>query len=212
MKHAPNTSDALHKFCDGTSLDPFEIHELEAAGYIAQNVQDRSWFLTTTGHVAVQRTGLHVEDGAVSGRLQFCGEGSAQCPDDDDDSYLPPKRWNPKKAPAILEADPHGKDQHETGAKLDAGKPRLGLVLGAFANALVEVGKVGTYGAQKYTDNGWLDVPNGKARYTDALLRHILAETNESHDPDTNLHHAAHAAWNALARLELILRKREVNQ
>ena len=110
------------------------------------------------------------------------------------------------------ESDPHGKAQHETGAKLDAGKPRLGLVLGAFANALVEVGKVGTYGAQKYTDNGWLDVPKGKAHYTDALLRHVLAETNETHDPDTHLLHAAHAAWNALARLELIMRKREVNQ
>lgn len=109
---------------------------------------------------------------------------------------------------ALRESDPHGKDQHETGAKLDAGKPRLGLVLGAFANALVEVGKVGTYGAQKYTDNGWLDVPKGKARYTDALLRHVLAETNETHDPDTHLLHAAHAAWNALARLELVLRKR----
>lgn len=199
MKHAPNTSDTLRKFCDGTDLNPYEIHELEAAGYIAQNVQDRSWFVTRAGHVALQ---------------QFCGEGSTRRPDND--SYLPPKRWNPEtnraKVAAILESDPHGKDQHETGAKLDAGKPRLGLVLGAFANALVEVGKVGTYGAQKYTDNGWLDVPNGKARYTDALLRHILAETNESHDSDTNLHHAAHAAWNALARLELILRKREVNQ
>lgn len=217
MKHNPKTIEFLRKFCYGSDLGPFEIDELKAAGYIAQNLQDRSWFVTHAGHVALQQTGplaLHVEDGAVYGRLQFCGEGSTQCPDDDDDddSYLPPKRWNPKKAPAILESDPHGKDQHETGAKLDAGKPRLGLVLGAFANALVEVGKVGTYGANKYTDNGWLDVPNGKARYTDALLRHILAETDESHDPDTNLHHAAHAAWNALARLELILRLREVNQ
>ena len=105
------------------------------------------------------------------------------------------------------ERDPHGKDPHQTGAKLDAGKVRLGLVLGAFANALVEVGKVGTYGAQKYTDNGWLDVPNGEARYTDALLRHIFAETNEPNDPDTDLRHAAHAAWNALARLELMIRK-----
>lgn len=93
MKHAPNTSDTLRKFCDGTGLDPFEIDELKAAGYIAQNLQDRSWFLTTTGRVALQRTGplaLHVEDGAVYGRLQFCGEGSTQCPDDD--SYLPPKQ------------------------------------------------------------------------------------------------------------------------
>ena len=195
MKHVPNTINYLRKFCDGTGLGPFEIDELKAAGLIHQNPQDGSWFVTATGSDALRPS---------------LGEDSSQCPDDD--SYWPPKRRNPKKAPTILESDPHGKDQHETGAKLDAGKPRLGLVLGAFANALVEVGKVGTYGANKYTDNGWLDVPNGKARYTDALLRHILAETNESHDPDTNLHHAAHAAWNALARLELILRKREVNQ
>ena len=212
MKHVPNTSDTLRKFCDGTGLDPFELDELEAAGYIAQNLQDRSWFVTHAGHVALQQTGslaLHVEDGAVYGRLQFCGEGSTQCPDDDD-SYLPPKRWNPKKAPAILEADPHGKDQHETGAKLDAGKPRLGLVLGAFANALVEVGKVGTYGAQKYTDNGWLDVPNGKARYTDALLRHVFAEASgEECDSDTGLSHLAHACWNMLAVLELHMRSKE---
>ena len=93
MRHAPDTIGYLRKFCNGTALDPFEIDELNAAGYIAQNLQDRSWFLTTTGHVAVQRTGriaLHVEDGAVSGRLQFCGEGSTQRPDDD--SYLPPKQ------------------------------------------------------------------------------------------------------------------------
>lgn len=75
MKHAPNTSDALRKFCDGTGLDPFEIDELNAAGYIAQNLQDRSWFVTRAGHVALQQT---------------CGEGSTQRPDDD--SYLPPKQ------------------------------------------------------------------------------------------------------------------------
>ena len=124
MKHAPNTSDTLRKFCDGTGLDPFEIDELKAAGYIAQNLQDRSWFLTTTGHVAVQRTGplsLHVEDGAVSGRLQFCGEDSSQCPDED--SYLPPKRWNPKKAPAILESDPLDKQEGGTHYKDHAIQP-----------------------------------------------------------------------------------------
>lgn len=63
-----NTINYLRKFCDGTGLGPFEIDELKAAGYIAQNQQDKSWFVTTTGHVAMQQTG--------------------QCPDDD--SYLPP--------------------------------------------------------------------------------------------------------------------------
>lgn len=70
MKHAPNTINYLRKFCDGTGLGPFEIEELKAAGYIAQSPQDKSWFVTATGHVALQQTG--------------------QCPDDD--SYLPPKQ------------------------------------------------------------------------------------------------------------------------
>lgn len=107
------------------------------------------------------------------------------------------------------EADPHGLSAHETGAKLDAGKPKLGLVLGGFAQALVEVGRVGTYGAEKYTPDGWMRVIDGQARYTDALFRHQLAEAaGEVCDPDTGLMHAAHAAWNALAKLELLLREK----
>ena len=107
-----------------------------------------------------------------------------------------------------IEKDPHGIDQHKPGSKLDAGKPRLGLVLGAFGLALTEVGKVGTFGANKYTPNGWLSVPGGQERYTDAMLRHTLQETEgELVDPDSGLVHAAHTAWNALARLELMLRE-----
>jgi len=106
------------------------------------------------------------------------------------------------------ESDPDGKDAHELGAKLDAGKNRLGLVLLGFARALQEIGRVGTYGASKYTDYGWIEVEDGERRYTDALLRHLFAEaTGEWCDPDSGLSHAAHAAWNALARLDLMLRK-----
>lgn len=105
------------------------------------------------------------------------------------------------------EVDPLGRNPHEPGAKLDAGKRRDGLVLLAFARALAEVSKVGTYGAQKYTENGWIDVPDGVSRYTDAMLRHMLAEASgESADKDTGLPHAAHAAWNALARLDPMVR------
>lgn len=105
------------------------------------------------------------------------------------------------------EADRYGKSQHDPGAKLDAGKNRLGLVLMGLAAALEEVGKVGTYGADKYTPNGWEFVPNGIERYTDAMFRHLLAERRENRDADTGLLHAAHAAWNALARLELMTRQ-----
>lgn len=111
-----------------------------------------------------------------------------------------------------LEVDPNGKAANEPGAKLDAGKCRLGLVLNGFAQALKAVGDVGTYGALKYSDNGWMKVPDGEPRYTDALYRHLLTEASgEVRDGDTGLHHAAHAAWNALARLELILRLEKAN-
>ncbi len=108
------------------------------------------------------------------------------------------------------ELDPNGKNAHTPGAKLDAGKSRLGLVLSGFSRALQEVGKVGTYGANKYTDNGWMEVPNGISRYTDAMYRHLMKEAaGEVCDKDTELLHAAHAAWNALARLDLMLRDGE---
>lgn len=98
-------------------------------------------------------------------------------------------------------------EQHKVGYKADSGKNRLTLIMHGFAHALLEVGKVGTFGAEKYTDNGWCEVKNGEQRYTDALYRHLLAEaTGEANDSESNLSHAAHTAWNALARLELQLR------
>ena len=107
------------------------------------------------------------------------------------------------------ESDPNGIPQHAPGAKLDAGKTRLWLVFSGFARALEEVGKVGTFGAKKHCDDGWRSVPDGTARYSDALLRHLLKEaTGEVLDADSELLHAAHAAWNALARLELLLAER----
>lgn len=106
------------------------------------------------------------------------------------------------------EKAPDGLDQHEAGAKLDAGKPRLTLVLGGFARALWAVGEVGTFGAKKYTDNGWMEVQNGIERYSDAGLRHFLKlMMGEEKDSDSELDHLAHEAWNALAKLELRLRE-----
>ena len=211
--------DLLKRFADGTPVTPAEINHLIEC-YLLTKTANGGTVLTSAGILLLNSDlppGTAVEVGPQSlyyknrDRIKAPPGDSASCPDEDLLNQQARARLDAVTAvPSLLtgESDPLGKHQHETGAKLDAGKPRLGLVLGAFANALAEVGKVGTYGAQKYTDNGWLDVPKGKARYTDALLRHILAETNESHDPDTHLHHAAHAAWNALARLELILRKR----
>lgn len=104
------------------------------------------------------------------------------------------------------ESDPTGRKAGDAGAKLDAGKNRMGLVMFGFANALQAVGQVGTYGSKKYSDNGWRQVPDGEARYTDAMLRHLMKEAEgEEIDPESDLRHAAQVAWNALARLELKL-------
>ena len=106
------------------------------------------------------------------------------------------------------EKDPNGIDAHTPGAKLDAGKQRPALVLGAFSRALSAVADVGTYGATKYSPDGWLSVPDGINRYSDADMRHWLKQqAGEIVDPETGLLHAAHRAWNALAVLELMLRE-----
>ena len=114
---------------------------------------------------------------------------------------------------SAVEADPNGLHPNSPGAKLDAGKVRPSLVLGGFARALWEVSKVGTYGATKYTDNGWMEVVDGDKRYDDAKMRHWLKEKmGEKCDKDTNLTHLAHEAWNALARLDLYIRETENEQ
>lgn len=105
-----------------------------------------------------------------------------------------------------LERDPDGKLPHESGAKLDSGKLKVGLVLNGFARALTEVCRVGTYGAEKYSPDGWKKVNNAVERYTDALYRHLLEEAKgNAMDESSGLYHAAQTAWNALARLEKIL-------
>ena len=104
-----------------------------------------------------------------------------------------------------MESDPNGVDPHDGGAKLDAGKTQAG-VLSDFSLALLAVADVGTFGANKYCRGGWQEVPNGVERYTDALWRHLLKEKHNALDEDSELLHASHMAWNALARLELMLR------
>ena len=121
--------------------------------------------------------------------------------------FLPKPKMTFGKMP---EVDPHGLKPSDPGAKLDAAKIRAGLVGMGFARALEQVAHVGTFGANKYSDNGWVSVPNAIPRYTDALWRHLLAEgRGETVDADSKLLHAAHLAWNALARLDLMLRDLE---
>lgn len=107
-----------------------------------------------------------------------------------------------------MERDPNGIDQHAAGAKMDSGKQRPGLIMDNMARAIAGVVEVGTFGANKYSDGGWLEVPNGIARYRDAQLRHESKRaTGELVDKDSGLPHDFHIAWNILAQVELKARR-----
>lgn len=98
--------------------------------------------------------------------------------------------------------------------KYDGGKPCLyrGLI-DYFPRAITAVAEISTFGASKYAWKGWEGVPEGIARYSDAMVRHLAKEAQgEILDSDSGLLHSAHAAWGALARLELQLREMENDQ
>lgn len=93
------------------------------------------------------------------------------------------------------------------GIKYDKDKPRLAEMVIDFASPLTELCKVWEFGANKYSKSNWKLVDNGKDRYTNALLRHLVAEEDNPIDDESGLPHAAHIAFNALARLYFIIGK-----
>lgn len=99
-----------------------------------------------------------------------------------------------------------------SGQKHDQGKPLAGTIPQYFPRVLLEVAKVSTFGAQKYTRSGWLTVPDGETRYWDAAHRHILASQIEATDPESGLNHLDHAIWNLMAVRELQLRNKDPKQ
>lgn len=93
------------------------------------------------------------------------------------------------------------KEERPDGRKDDQGKNRLGLLPPL---ALEAVGRVLTFGARKYAPENWRKVPDAKARYLDATLRHVVSYMKgERMDPETGESHLAHAACCLLFLLEL---------
>lgn len=78
-----------------------------------------------------------------------------------------------------------------TGRKDDVGKLRASLFpLSAFW-AVIEVLE---FGAARYGVENWREVPEGRTRYYDALLRHLTAwYSGERLDPESGKPHLAHA-------------------
>lgn len=88
---------------------------------------------------------------------------------------------------------------HTEAMKYDGEKVRLDLLP---ADPIIDVGKVLTYGARKYTAENWR---KGLAwsRCYGATLRHLLAwHKGETNDPETGLNHLAHAACEIFFLLE----------
>ena len=88
--------------------------------------------------------------------------------------------------------------------KYDSGKPKMSLVPSA---ALLEVGKVMTFGCKKYGPHNWKEGMD-HSRLIDANLRHLMAYVDgEDIDPESGLSHLAHACANSLMLLESRLKE-----
>lgn len=128
-----------------------------------------------------------------------------------DELIYKPKRLSRLRLDALLKPNPEilgkSKNLNKLGVKDDSGKPDMRLVTQYFPRALEAIGQQSTLGAIKYTVGGWRSVPDGFNRYTSAMLRHHLQETTDEDgiDKELDMHHAVAVAWNAMARLELLL-------
>jgi len=95
------------------------------------------------------------------------------------------------------------------GRKYDSEKPQLYLLP---PKSLYEVGKVLTFGAEKYDPHNWRKVDDLQNRYSSAAMRHILAHIDgEDLDEETGLSHLAHAICCLMFKLEdeLIVKSEE---
>jgi hypothetical protein len=98
--------------------------------------------------------------------------------------------------------------QQETiGLKYDGEKSRMALL--SF-EALEEISKVLTFGAQKYSANNWQLVENGMERYESAMLRHLTAiHKGEEIDPESGLSHWGHAGCCMMFLIHIYLTEKE---
>ena len=81
-----------------------------------------------------------------------------------------------------------------------------------FKEPLLELCKVWEFGADKYSKSNWKQVANGRDRYTNAMLRHLVQEDDNPVDNESRLLHASHIAFNALARLYFILQQNKIKE
>lgn len=80
--------------------------------------------------------------------------------------------------------------------KYDKDKVRMDLVP---LECVESIAKVLMYGAKKYADNSWQDLPDFWKRYKAALLRHLTAlDKGELIDKESGLYHIDQVLTNAM--------------
>lgn len=81
------------------------------------------------------------------------------------------------------------------GKKFDSGKVRLDLIP---TIGILELGKVLSYGAEKYDSNNWMKGIE-HSRLFAACLRHMYAyKLGQETDPESGLSHLSHAMCNIM--------------
>tara|TARA_Y100000004_G_scaffold152426_1_gene175580 strand:- start:3460 stop:3819 length:360 start_codon:yes stop_codon:yes gene_type:complete len=110
------------------------------------------------------------------------------------------KEWK-EKAEVALKKSVNG------GIKFDDDKPDYSLIP---PNALDDVAKVLTIGAKKYDRHNWKKLDDINNRYFAAAQRHMWSLLkDEEHDPETGIHHAAHAICCMMFILEFYYLQKE---
>ena len=107
----------------------------------------------------------------------------------------------------IMEISPSTTPKFNAGIKYDSNKLRMGEMIKDFKVPLESLCEVWTFGANKYEKSNWKLLDNGIDRYTNALVRHLVAEEDCMYDDESKLLHASHIAFNALARLYFIIKE-----
>lgn len=122
--------------------------------------------------------------------LQIVGDSYVKCPKCENLSQLGSPNHDSLKSTGVC-ISCYREEMPPQGRKDDSAKRRYSLLPKGTVNSVVDVLE---FGSKKYADNNWQKVPDAKARYYDAAMRHLDAWFGgELKDSETGLPHLAHA-------------------
>lgn len=201
----------------GTTVTNEEVIAARNAQKIVDDINNVHWSyllnLITLAGIEMENNGCYSKDEKCCGKSKDCElrkasytgissklEEPCNCGEGDCNDCLQNKKrllndWSEEQAKATFSfggAEPGA-------SRFNSGKPRMGLIP---PMALLEVAKVCTMGAEKYTEWNWA---NGFkwTHLADSMMRHYQAWiTGQDHDEESGLLHLAHMAWNIMAMID----------